>query len=285
MIPPTEATRVALEPPVGGRLRRSGSVRLRRQHGLQPPLHPLQLCGWLTLCALAGGALFYLVPALPNYAQPAAAATVSVLLLIHLASHLAAALIDPAEEALRQRALLPVPQLDRVKHAHVIEDGFCHLCNIKVASSRTKHCSACNKCVANFDHHCKWLNNCVGSRNYAAFLMCVFSAVLAAALVAALAIASLIYHCLGRVDSPQDHTKESLNSINEFPMVGAIYTHNLKLPPLCHSFHSADKPECENSGLKINCYTADADAGSWKQYTQCSSNKKAFLIKKRGYFH
>ncbi|CAH1123502.1 unnamed protein product [Ceutorhynchus assimilis] len=190
-------TRVALEPPIDGRPRRSGSVRLRRQHGLQPPLHPLQLCGWLTLAALAAGALLGLVPALPLYAQPAAAATVSVLLLIHLATHLAAALIDPAEEALRHRALLPVPQLDRAKHAHVIEGGICHLCHIEVTSLRTKHCSACNKCVSNFDHHCKWLNNCVGGRNYGSFLMCVSSAVAAAALVAVLAIVNLIYHQFG----------------------------------------------------------------------------------------
>ncbi|KAF7273957.1 hypothetical protein GWI33_013357 [Rhynchophorus ferrugineus] len=83
-MPPPEATQVAPEPPFGrpsGRLRRSGSVRLRRQHGLQPPLHPLQLCGWLALAALAGGALLLLIPTLPPHAQPAAAAAVSVLLL------------------------------------------------------------------------------------------------------------------------------------------------------------------------------------------------------------
>lgn len=63
-------------------------MRLRRQHGLQPPLHPLQLCGWLTLIVLGAGALLYLVPALPLYAQPAAAASTSVLLLVSEKCHL-----------------------------------------------------------------------------------------------------------------------------------------------------------------------------------------------------
>ncbi len=68
------------------------------------------------------------------------------------------------------------------RHAHVIENGHCHLCDITISSQRTKHCSACNKCVDSFDHHCKWLNQCIGKRNYSWFFISVVTAILIAAL-------------------------------------------------------------------------------------------------------
>ena len=40
-----------------------------------------------------------------------------------------------------------------------------------------KHCGSCNRCVEGFDHHCRWLNNCVGKANYKLFfrlIVCVF---------------------------------------------------------------------------------------------------------------
>lgn len=46
---------------------------------------------------------------------------------------------------------------------------YCALCQLHVGRT-SKHCRECDRCVHGFDHHCKWLNNCVGAANYAEFL-------------------------------------------------------------------------------------------------------------------
>lgn len=195
--------------------------KLRRQHGFQLPLHPLQVSGWLILAALSTGAFLILIPALPLYLQSAIAISLTCLISLHLAAHLASALTDPAEESLRLTPPQPIPSLDRTKHIHVIENGFCNLCMINISDNRTKHCSACNKCVAGFDHHCKWLNHCVGSRNYTAFLMCVTSAIIAALAISILAFSELVYHKFNMISYVNVSTNETIPS--SLPSSDAAY--------------------------------------------------------------
>lgn len=52
--------------------------------------------------------------------------------------------------------------------------SICKKC-VSPKPPRTHHCTVCGKCILKMDHHCPWLNNCVGHFNHRYFFMfCVY---------------------------------------------------------------------------------------------------------------
>ena len=65
--------------------------------------------------------------------------------------------------------------------------SWCFACGLS-RPMRAKHCRKCGRCVRGFDHHCPWINNCVGEGNRASFYVFVAAVVADVALLCSLAL-------------------------------------------------------------------------------------------------
>ncbi|XP_007507495.1 palmitoyltransferase ZDHHC15 isoform X1 [Monodelphis domestica] len=81
---------------------------------------------------------------------------------------------------------------------------FCDRCHL-IKPDRCHHCSVCSMCVLKMDHHCPWVNNCIGFSNYKFFLQFLAYSVLYCLYIAATVFQYFIKYWVG--DLPNTRSK------------------------------------------------------------------------------
>lgn len=110
-----------------------------RRNGWNWPWHPQQILGWVMIFMVAllyFGFFVHYIPGLyriPFYLLP------TVLLLLLVISLAGATSINPAELSFRKKLAdlgsgrtISRPKFNRLQHNHVIENRYCHLCQVAV---------------------------------------------------------------------------------------------------------------------------------------------------------
>ncbi|KAL1925134.1 uncharacterized protein VTP21DRAFT_17 [Calcarisporiella thermophila] len=120
---------------------------------------------------------------------------------------------DPAglaEEGFAQAyANVPLPKSVRIKD-QIVWLKYCETCKI-YRPPRCSHCRQCDNCVENEDHHCIWLNNCVGRRNYRSFITFIVTASVMCLYVLGFSLAHLLLLM-------RDHQLSFIDAIRATPM-------------------------------------------------------------------
>ncbi|XP_006573306.1 probable protein S-acyltransferase 16 isoform X1 [Glycine max] len=92
---------------------------------------------------------------------------------------------------------------------------YCQKCS-HYKPPRAHHCRVCKRCVLRMDHHCIWINNCVGHANYKVFFIFVLYAVIACIYSLVLLVGSLAS------DGVQDEEKNRRSSFRTVYVVSGL---------------------------------------------------------------
>nr|XP_023421385.1 palmitoyltransferase ZDHHC3-like [Cavia porcellus] len=118
-------------------------------------------------CALAARAACCCPPRHEVYAA-AHGGFFTLLAALGLVAHLRTALTDPDSVSLGSVPPGFLPDTDSNSNAEALD--LCPCCGA-MRPPRAYHCLVCRCCVRKMDHHCPWVNNCVGEDNQRHFVL------------------------------------------------------------------------------------------------------------------
>ncbi|KAF9560376.1 hypothetical protein EC968_006237 [Mortierella alpina] len=106
---------------------------------------------------------------------------------------------------------------------------WCQFCKT-VKPDRCHHCSECNRCVLRMDHHCPWVNGCIGFGNYKYFYLFIFYGSVAALWVA-VTMVPLIMQAFQDYELNQEPPRNGSSGSNGSRIRGGSATFDAELIP------------------------------------------------------
>ncbi|KAL7858803.1 hypothetical protein AOLI_G00189050 [Acnodon oligacanthus] len=157
---------------------------LQPEHCAPPPPHPPSsgqmwfirdgcgiVCGvitWILVLYAEFVVVFVMLLPVRNVAYSLAnGALFNTLAFLALASHFRAMCTDPGAVPKGNATKEFIESLQLKPGQVVYKCPKC--CSIK--PERAHHCSVCKRCIRKMDHHCPWVNNCVGENNQKYFVL------------------------------------------------------------------------------------------------------------------
>jgi len=100
---------------------------------------------------------------------------------------------------------------------------MCSTCRVRRPLG-CSHCRFCDTCTLGFDHHCFWIDNCVGARNHRSFVVFLVSAATSATLIAVIGVvdAMMEVHNLAEDGVFDDWRAKALAGLVAFIVLGLI---------------------------------------------------------------
>ncbi|EEA05886.1 DHHC zinc finger domain-containing protein [Cryptosporidium muris RN66] len=142
-----------------------------RKNGFQRPLQVLQVLLWLIFALNLLLYYIFIIPSLPLGAMISMAIIVGLMSITTFTLAWKVTSNDPglSDTSNNNNNNNNNSSLDQPSISNDIYR--CDICGIY--NNNCKHCRLCNKCIPRYDHHCKWLNTCIGEKNYGSFFFLI----------------------------------------------------------------------------------------------------------------
>lgn len=119
----------------------------------------------MALCIFLACMVFFgllVVPVLESLTAIIVGAAYGCIAVIGVIAYIKVSIVDPIHPRI----------LSGVHKGELPCSRICRQCYIQIEDD-TKHCNVCKKCVIRFDHHCIYLNTCIGKVNYRSFFVMI----------------------------------------------------------------------------------------------------------------